>query len=97
MALRFRTRSPGSLFFPTVHVHDGTVSREAPFDHALYGQHVRESPERWTQGSVIPIGVMDFGNQVVGDRTRGIVQPRYPVFRRLMSGHLSNADVWASS
>jgi hypothetical protein len=96
MALRFRTRSPGSLFFPTVHVHDGTASREAHFDHALYGQHIRESSERWTQGSVIPIGVMDFGNQVVSDRTRGIVQPRYPVLRRLMSGRLSNADVWAS-
>lgn len=96
MALRFRTRSPGSLFFPTVHVHDGTVSQEAAFDHALYGQHVRESPARWTQGSVIPVGVMDFGNQVVSDRTHGIVQPRHPVFRCSMSGRLSNADVWAN-
>jgi hypothetical protein len=96
MALRFRTRSPGSLFFPTVHVHNGTVPREASFDHALYGQRIRESPERWTQGSAIPSGVMDFGNQVVSDRTRGIVQPSHPVFRRMMSGPFSNADVWAS-
>jgi hypothetical protein len=41
MALRFPTRDPGRLFFPTVHVHDGRVRSRARFDHALYFQ--RES------------------------------------------------------
>jgi hypothetical protein len=41
MALRFPTRDPGRLFFPTVHVHDGRVRSRADFDHALYFQ--RES------------------------------------------------------
>ena len=38
MAFTFRTREPGALFFPTVHVHDGAVHPEASFDHVLYGQ-----------------------------------------------------------
>lgn len=38
MAFSFRTREPRSLFFPTVHVHDGAVHPKANFDHTLYGQ-----------------------------------------------------------
>lgn len=35
MALRFVTRRPESLFFPTVHIHDGRVHANARFDHHL--------------------------------------------------------------
>jgi hypothetical protein len=35
MAFRFVTRQPESLFFPTVHVHDGSVRTYARFDHHL--------------------------------------------------------------
>lgn len=38
MALRFRTRFPDSLFFPTIHAHDGAVHPSAHFDHLLYFQ-----------------------------------------------------------
>ncbi|MCU0687081.1 MAG: hypothetical protein MUF34_33350 [Polyangiaceae bacterium] len=38
MAFRFRTRAPGRLFFPTVHVHDGEVHPTADFDHELFCQ-----------------------------------------------------------
>lgn len=44
MAFSFPTRDAGALFFPTVHVHDGEVHREASFDHTLFCQlspHVR--------------------------------------------------------
>ena len=37
MALSF-PRAGDSIFFPTVHVHDGTVHREAAFDHTLFHQ-----------------------------------------------------------
>lgn len=48
MAFRFETRAPTSLFFPTVHVHDGTLPAVAHFDHALYtqGQPDEEGWER---------------------------------------------------
>jgi hypothetical protein len=35
-ATRFPSRAPGRLFYPTVHVHDGTVPAHADFDHTLY-------------------------------------------------------------
>jgi hypothetical protein len=38
IAFEFDTRTPGTLFFPTVHIHDGTVHEKDHFDHALYAQ-----------------------------------------------------------
>jgi hypothetical protein len=38
MAFEFRTRMRDAVYFPTVHIHDGTVHREDAFDHALYLQ-----------------------------------------------------------
>jgi hypothetical protein len=38
MAFEFDTRLGESVFFPTVHIHDGTVHAEADFDHTLYVQ-----------------------------------------------------------
>jgi hypothetical protein len=38
MAFDFPVRDHSSLFFPTVHVHDGVVHPEAPFAHMLYFQ-----------------------------------------------------------
>ena len=37
MAMKFPTKDP-TLYFPTVHVHDGEVHRTADFDHELYFQ-----------------------------------------------------------
>lgn len=45
MAFTFRTREPSSLFFPTVHVHDGAVHPHAHFDHTLYGQGAKFGEE----------------------------------------------------
>lgn len=38
MAFRFLARDPRTLFFPTVHVHDGSWHENAVFDHMLYLQ-----------------------------------------------------------
>lgn len=38
MAFRFPSATPGKIFFPTVHIHDGKVHDEEDFDHALYAQ-----------------------------------------------------------
>ena len=38
MAFEFETSNSG-LFFPTLHIHDGTIQPEEEFDHALYLQH----------------------------------------------------------
>ena len=47
MAFRFITRYPESLFFPTVHIHDGSVHPAADFDHLLYFQS--DSSARWEE------------------------------------------------
>lgn len=38
MAFAFPTATPKSIFFPTVHIHDGQVHELENFDHALYCQ-----------------------------------------------------------
>lgn len=38
MAFSFPRHDVKTLFFPTVHIHDGKVHAEAEFDHALYCQ-----------------------------------------------------------
>jgi hypothetical protein len=38
IAFEWKTRLRGQVFFPTVHIHDGTVHKEESFDHALYLQ-----------------------------------------------------------
>lgn len=57
MAFSFPTRESKSLFFPTVHVHDGTVPATAAFDHTLYCQDdgVLGATLPW-QRSLAPLG-----------------------------------------
>lgn len=38
MAFEWKTRMRDQVFFPTVHIHDGTVHKEESFDHVLYLQ-----------------------------------------------------------
>ena len=38
IAFEWKTRLRGQVYFPTVHIHDGTVHKEDEFDHALYLQ-----------------------------------------------------------
>src|SRR5262249_32611957 len=64
MALSFLTRHPETLFFPTAHVHDGTVHPTAHFDHALYAQGELALAD-WVPGSVLPGAVMNFGNLLI--------------------------------
>ncbi len=42
MAFAFSTRMPETLFFPTVHVHDGRYHETAHFDHILFCQAKRD-------------------------------------------------------
>ena len=38
IALDFDSRMPDTLFFPTVHIHDGSLHDKETFDHVLYAQ-----------------------------------------------------------
>ena len=93
MALSFRTRNTTALFFPTAHVHDGSVHPVAQFDHSLYAQAERPHSE-WEHGSRLPHEVMNFGNFLVSDQTKGLVDPRTPIARCERRGPYPNQDTW---
>lgn len=89
MALRFRTRDPGRLFFPTVHVHDGAAHPTAQFHHTLYFQGAA-GPE----GAEVSPGPA--GAYVQPERCAGLVDPAARVGRLRLIGELPNADTWVS-
>jgi len=86
MALTFQPREEGSLFFPTVHVHDGTLREIARFDHALYWQS--------DAAETAPIDERSLMNPLRD--VKGLLDPSKPVIRRRLSGKLPNRDTRVS-
>jgi len=110
MALSFRTRNSTALFFPTAHVHDGSGRGDDPpvaNSIAEYGPSKFRKPfwlrrlfsrhgsiSEWVHGSVLPCDVMNFGNSIMSDKTKGLVDPLTPVARCKLAGPLPNRDTW---
>ncbi len=96
MALSFPTRAPDKLFFPTVHVHDGTFKPEAKFDHSLYYQTKR----RTAVGEYMPFGSFE-GDAVSWTKPRksyeGLVEPDDALLRRKLRKRLPNVDTWVAA
>ena len=95
MAMRFFTRTPDRLFFPTVHVHRGDVPGKADFDHRLYAQIRVGALDGWEAALRPAASAVNLGNIVRGDPTDGAIQPRWPLFRLKLKGKHPNADTWA--
>jgi hypothetical protein len=85
MALHFPTRMPDKLFFPTTHVHDGTLPERAGFDHSLFLQRL-SAPAGWLR-SMHPAGSF-----VETGKTGGLVAPDLHCYRKVLSGELHNGD-----
>lgn len=85
MAFEFPRADRDVLFFPTVHIHDGSVPAKAKFDHALFCQG--ESPANWEES---PGHAVSF---VKIKETQGIVEPNGHVYRKVMKGMFANKDV----
>lgn len=90
MAFEFPTRSPDQIFFPTVHVHDGTVKPKATFDHWLFHQLAPGQPQQLTLApSARPV------HQTVEiTRTNGLVAKGSPLYRARLQGPAPNQDFW---
>lgn len=88
MAFEFPRASPTRLFFPTVHIHDGTVKDKAKFDHMLFCQITDEMLMEWEE-SAQPADL--FMNKI--KEAQGLVNPHGHVYRKIMQGMLKNADV----
>jgi hypothetical protein len=87
MAFEFPRADKKLLFFPTVHIHDGTVPAKAKFDHSLYCQTGDSPPMGWKESP----GLADSFVKV--RETQGIVDGNAHVYMKEMRGNLDNKDV----
>lgn len=85
MGIRFRTRSPSRLYFPTVHVHDGEVHPTADFDHTLYWQGAPAGPDDLVATTSVRDGFPTIPP---------VLDPDAPVVSRTLVGVLPNEDTW---
>jgi len=89
MGLEFPRRDADRLFFPTGHVHDGTVHPTAAFDHRLYAQvspaiaaHLGWERSRRPMSAVMGL-----------PRSIGIDPARH-AYAITLTGELPNRDAW---
>jgi hypothetical protein len=87
MAFEFPRASKRILFFPTVHIHDGTVPAKARFDHSLFAQVGDVAPMDWDESPGLANSFMRV------KETQGIVDGNAHVYIKLMKGSYENKDV----
>jgi hypothetical protein len=90
MAFEFPRADPRTLFFPTVHIHDGRVRPEAAFDHALYCQTTggeRLPRNEWIESPGLALQFLKV------DKTHGIVDPQSHCHLRTVRGRHKNEDI----
>lgn len=83
LALEFTMRTPNLLYFPTVHIHDGTVPQEAPFDHDLFCQ----ARAGWLRSYDVAGSFIDM------ERAQGVVDGGERVSRMTVQGLHPNSDI----
>lgn len=93
MAFSFPRRDLKTLFFPTVHIHDGKVHPRGDFDHALYCQpseHERLALDGWQESPRNASAFMKMAS------TKGLVAADHHCYRRELHGQLPNRDTFLS-
>ncbi len=94
MAFRFPTATPGKLFFPTVHIHDGKVHAEEEFDHTLYAQAWKNAVIKgidWEESA------KNAGQFVDKNRAKDLVWDGGHLYKKSISGIAKNTDVIAEA
>jgi hypothetical protein len=90
MAFSFPRQDTSSLFFPTVHIHDGKLHAKAGFDHVLYCQpHGDNYPAfggKWEESH-------GHAKQFVQvKKSKGVVEAAEHCYKRELHGQLPNRD-----
>lgn len=88
MAFEFPRADRSKLFFPTVHIHDGKVHKEAHFDHALFCQDA-DTQMKWRES---PQPASFFMKKA--ELAKGIIDTKSHVYRLQMVGNYKNDDIW---
>lgn len=102
MGIEFPTRKPDEVFFPTVHIHDGTVPDSEEFDHQLYLQHAgfdsvvgnyrnTEVKDKATGFVRSDVRARDFVNI---EQASDILNAELLVHKSRLFGALPNRDQW---
>jgi hypothetical protein len=90
MAFSFPRRDEKTVFFPTVHIHDGKVHSHAHFDHALFCQPFGEQHlalgAKWAESNRHAGGFMDMS------KAQGIIEANQHCYKRELRGNLANRD-----
>jgi hypothetical protein len=88
MAFEFPRRDASSLFFPTVHVHDGRVHPTAEFDHELFCQTepALEPLMDWTRSESKAVQLAPLAQRWV--------EPNAWLWKRTLSGEHPNRDTF---
>ena len=90
MAFSFPRRDLTSLFFPTVHIHDGLVHSRADFDHVLYCQSGDGEPLALGQWRESPELARQF---MKTDQAKGLIAGDRHCYQRQLRGRLENRDI----
>ena len=91
MAFSFPRVKGRTLFFPTVHIHDGKVHTKAHFDHALFCQPTHDQrPEirDWKESRGHPKSFMQM------QKVKDIILPDQHCYKKEMRGMLANKDTF---
>jgi len=94
MAFSFPRRNTKSLFFPTVHIHDGEVHPKAEFDHRLYCQPSeleRPTIHDWRESSA------NAGRFTKTDKAKGLILADQHCYQKQLRGLLPNQDTLVST
>ena len=94
MAFSFPRKDPKTLFFPTVHIHDGKVHSRAKFDHALYCQPSeleRPTIHDWQESD------SDARRFMKVDKTKGLILGDQHCYQKKLHGMLPNRDTLVST
>ena len=104
MAFEFNTRLPDTIFFPTVHIHDGEVHEEEDFHHTLYSQHAgydAAAGDRYTgkqdETTLLTRSKSSASEFMNVTRSKGLVDGRLLVHRKKLRSKLPNRDIWLAA
>lgn len=91
MAFSFPSALAGTVFFPTLHIHDGEVHEKERFDHTLYLQAPAVNLTRggWSESPALAVTKVKCG------LTHGMIRPDLHVYQQVMRGKFDNGDVVA--
>lgn len=87
MAFSFPSAIPQTIFFPTLHIHDGQIHERETFDHTLYAQGGGINTKDWQESPGVAVQFVKCG------LTDGMVSAGNHVYRREIQGLYANGDI----